>query len=154
MADAGVQPYWPRGLGGYSDAQRAIRSALYVRHVRDGAVLHADRDWVICAALETARRAKAVPLYGLSLAASYLCIDGGSLDLEHDFYAAYGIIGGNAHRVGGCAGVCLLAAEQPESDGLIELANVRTPHEKGGSGSLDWRGNKQRNCRLDNLRKK
>ncbi len=54
MAHAGVQPNWPRNLGGAAHRQRALRPAIYLRDLWHGAFLHANRAGAVYSALEAA----------------------------------------------------------------------------------------------------
>src|SRR5512135_2150373 len=54
VANAGVQPDWTRYLGGGAHHQWTLRSTLHVRDLRHGAVVHADGDRAVLAALEEA----------------------------------------------------------------------------------------------------
>ena len=98
---------------GASHAERALRSALHLCDVRHGAVLHADRDWIVPAALEAPRYSASVSMHGISLATSVLCADWGCLDAEYNYHAAHRSVLGNHNCAGWDTRLFVLEAQQP-----------------------------------------
>src|ERR1700685_3287393 len=88
MAHAGVWADRTGNLGRRARGQRALRSALHLRHLWNGAVLHADRDWSVRSALEASGDAASVSLRRVSVDTGDLRSDRHSLDFEHDYHAA------------------------------------------------------------------
>src|SRR4029077_10114638 len=123
MAHTGLQPDRASGMGMPVDGQRPLRSALHLRHLWDGAVLHAHRHWNVCAALETARDSAAVSVHGLSLAACNLCSAGNLVDNQYDRRTSQRSARGHDHRAARSAGVPVLEAATPQKTGLTPLTN-------------------------------
>src|SRR5579864_16130 len=123
MAHTGLQPDRTSGMGKSVDGQRPLRSALHLRHLWDGAVLHAHRHWNVCAALETARDSAAVSVHGLSLAARNLCPAGNVVDHQYDRGTSQRSARGHDHRAARSAGVPVLEAATPQKTGLTPLTN-------------------------------
>src|ERR1700756_3210033 len=123
MAHTGLQPDRASGMGMPADGQRPLRSALHLRHLWDGAVLHAHRHWNVCAALETARDSAAVSMHGLSLAACNLCSAGNLVDHQYDRRTSQRSARGHDHRAARSAGVPVLEAATPQKTGLNPLRN-------------------------------
>src|SRR5579864_8098016 len=123
MAHTGLQPDRASGMGMPVDGQRPLRSALHLRHLWDGAVLHAHRHWNVCAALETARDSAAVSVHGLSLAARNLCPAGNVVDHQYDRGTSQRSARGHDHRAARSAGVPVLEAATPQKTGLTPLTN-------------------------------
>src|ERR1700688_1104783 len=115
MADAGVQPYWSGHVGCGPHAQWPLRPALYLCDLWHGAVLHADGDWNVPAALEASGDSASLPLHGISVAAGDLRADRERVDAEHNHHTAYTGILGNNDRADRRAGIFVLEARQPES---------------------------------------
>jgi hypothetical protein len=118
MAHASFQPDWRGHLGWNFDAQRTLRSALYLCNVRNGTVVYADGHRLVRPSQKTSGCPPTLSVYWLSLAARYLCAYRRGLDIEHDTDPAHGVIGRNTDCAGGCARVYLLAAEQARRDNL------------------------------------
>src|SRR5690349_18767807 len=83
MANARLQPDRPGHLGRGPDSQRPLRPALYLRHVRYGALLHAYRDWLVHPALEAPRTSPPLPLHRIPVAARALRHHRRRMDAEH-----------------------------------------------------------------------
>src|SRR3974377_5146 len=60
MADTSLQLDWSRDLVRGTNTERQVRPAVHVRHIRNGAFVHTDRDRHVLAALEAARNSAAL----------------------------------------------------------------------------------------------
>src|ERR1700733_9629267 len=108
MAHAGVWAYRTGNLGRRARGQRALRSALHLRHLWNGAVLHADGDWFVYPALEASGHSASVSLRRVSVDPRDLRSDRHRLDFEHDYHAAQGGTGGDDDCANRRAGIFVL----------------------------------------------
>src|SRR5919109_2018467 len=108
MAHTRIQPYWPGGLGRSSDPERALRPALYIRHVRHDSFLYADGDRIVHPAPDTAGHSALLPLHWIPLAPGDLRSDFRRVDAEHDYYATLGGPGRNRDCAARGAGILVL----------------------------------------------
>ena len=118
---------------GSAHAERALRPALHLRHLWHGAVVHADGDRHVLAALEAAGHSAALPLHGISVAAGDLCVDRRRVDAEHDHHAPDRSILGNGDRAGRrardiCIGSAATGRQRQRSRQMSELTTVRLAH--------------------------
>ena len=109
------QGVWAAAL----DAERTLRPALHLRDLRHGAVVHADGDRDVLAALEAAGDSAPVPLHGISVAARDLRLIGSRVDAEHDHHAAHRSVLGNRDRADRRAGISVLEAQQPRFNARV-----------------------------------
>src|SRR5919197_1306240 len=109
MENTGLQLDWPGHLVGLTDSQRAMRSTLHLRDLRNGAVLHPDRDWPVYPALETSGRAAPLPRHGVSMGARGLRVNWSSLDIEYYRHSTDRSVLGHADCIGGGGRGFLLA---------------------------------------------
>src|ERR1700746_477268 len=123
MAHTGLQPDRASGMGMPVDGQRPLRSALHLRDLWDGAVLHAHRHWNVCAALETAGNTASLPLHRVSVAARNLCSAGNVVDHQYDRGTSQRGARGHDHRAARSAGVPVLEAATLQTTGLTPLTN-------------------------------
>src|ERR1700746_3855587 len=121
MAHTGLQPDRASGMGMPVDDQRPLRSALHLRDLWDGAVLHAHRHWNVCAALETAGNTASLPLHRVSVAARNLCPAGNVVDHQYDRGTSQRSARGHDHRAARSAGVPVLEAATLQKTGLTPL---------------------------------
>src|SRR5262249_21020317 len=84
MANAGLQPDWTGYMGLLAHREWALRSALHLRDLWNGPVVHADRDWLVRPAMEAPRRSSSLPLHWLPLAAGLLHLAGRVVDHKYD----------------------------------------------------------------------
>src|SRR3984893_8883833 len=118
VAHASIQPDRTRRLGRNPHPQRPLRPALYICDLRHGAVLYADSDGDVLAALEAPGDSAPLPVHWISVAACDLCPDRRCVDLEHHHPAATGELCEYWYRVDRCAFLFVLEAQQPKENSL------------------------------------
>src|SRR5690242_17055586 len=114
MANASLRVNRPGNLGVAADRERPLRSALYIRDLWHGAVVHAHCNWALHSALEAARHSAPLPLHGIPVAARDLRADRRGLDTEHDHHPSHRGVLGNVYRAARRARISILETQQPE----------------------------------------
>ena len=99
VAHPRLQPDRTRSLGRHPNAKRTLRSALHLRDLWHGAVLHADRDCAFHPALEAARHSASLPLRRISMAARNLRASRHGLDAEHHHHPPHRSLLGDSNCV-------------------------------------------------------
>ena len=120
LPHARLQPDFAERVGGGAGPQRQLRSALHLRDVHDGAVVHGGGGGIVRAAAHPPRPAASVSLHRLSLFARALRAGGGRLGAQLGGHASQR----NADRHRDClsrrAVLCVLALAVEAEAGRIE----------------------------------